>query len=273
MKRTLTIILITAALCGTAHSQTTHLNTPVGIGTWTAYGDLHIHESSFTEPVPGVEPFLRDGAYPGDCYTTLRLTNAITTSSENNGFKIEQFNKEIRLQQLENADLGIYGYNGTGLVINSLGKIGLGAAPLSGKVLNVGGDTQIGGKLDVDGKVTGTYGEFSQSVLISGMVRVGNGFECSATGDVKAKSLKITLDGWSDFVFDDNYRLPSLKEVEQYISQHRHLPDIPSTKEVEQEGIDLGQMNAKLLQKVEELTLYIIDLQKQIDELKQQCNN
>lgn len=49
---------------------------------------------------------------------------------------------------------------------------------------------------------------------------------------------------------------------------NRHLPDIPSAKEVEENGVDLGEMNAKLLQKVEELTLYVIDLQKQIDELK-----
>ena len=89
-------------------------------------------------------------------------------------------------------------------------------------------------------------------------------------GQVKTKSLKVTLDGWSDFVFDDGYRLPTLAELEQYVKAHRHLPDIPSAAEVEQEGVDLGQMNALLLQKVEELTLYVIDLQKQIDELKNQ---
>ena len=67
--------------------------------------------------------------------------------------------------------------------------------------------------------------------------------------------------------FDEYY---DTLEVEQYISQHRHLPDIPSAAEVEQQGVDLGQMNALLLQKVEELTLYILDLQKQIDELNRQ---
>ena len=71
-------------------------------------------------------------------------------------------------------------------------------------------------------------------------------------------------------MFDDDYRLSSLPELEQYIKVNRHLPDIPSAKDVEDNGVDLGEMNAKLLQKVEELTLYVIDLQKQIDELKQQ---
>ncbi len=93
-------------------------------------------------------------------------------------------------------------------------------------------------------------------------------FECSQAGQVKAKSIKVTLSGWSDFVFDNDRHLPSLSEVENYIKNNRHLPDIPSAKEVEDNGVDLGEMNAKLLQKVEELTLYVIDLQKQIDELK-----
>lgn len=59
-----------------------------------------------------------------------------------------------------------------------------------------------------------------------------------------------------------------LCEVEQYIAAHHHLPEVPSATEVEENGVDVGEMNKVLLQKVEELTLYIIDLQKQIDELK-----
>ena len=78
----------------------------------------------------------------------------------------------------------------------------------------------------------------------------------------------MTLTGWSDFVFDDGYQLPSLEQLERYVKENRHLPDVPTETEVKQGGVDLGQMNALLLQKVEELTLYIIDLQKQIDELK-----
>ncbi len=80
--------------------------------------------------------------------------------------------------------------------------------------------------------------------------------------------MKVTLSGWSDFVFDESYRLPSLSELERYVKENRHLPDIPTESEVKQGGVDLGEMNALLLQKVEELTLYIIDLQKQINELK-----
>lgn len=59
-----------------------------------------------------------------------------------------------------------------------------------------------------------------------------------------------------------------LRELETYIGEHSHLPGVPTAEEVEQEGADLGEMNKVLMEKVEELTLYIIDLQKQIDELK-----
>ncbi len=82
------------------------------------------------------------------------------------------------------------------------------------------------------------------------------------------KELRVTLTDWPDYVFDAGYRLMPLSEVEGYIAENGHLPQMPSAMEVEQEGADLGEMNRLLLQKVEELTLYIIDLQKQIEELK-----
>ena len=111
MKRTLIIALITAALCGTVHSQTTQLTSPVGVGISSAYGDLHIHESNYTEPVPIVEPSLRDGAYPGNFYTTFRMTNTYTSNFDNDGFIIEQKNSEVSLRQLERGNLYLYGPN------------------------------------------------------------------------------------------------------------------------------------------------------------------
>jgi hypothetical protein len=74
---------------------------------------------------------------------------------------------------------------------------------------------------------------------------------------------------WPDYVFGTEYNLMSLKELEQYVNTNRHLPGIPSAHEVDERGdIDLGEMNALLLEKVEELTRYVIDLQNQINELK-----
>ena len=78
----------------------------------------------------------------------------------------------------------------------------------------------------------------------------------------------MTTETWSDFVFDEHYKLPLLYIVEQSIHRNKHLPGIPSHSDVKANGIDLGEMNAKLLQKIEELTLYAIKQQKQIDALK-----
>jgi len=73
---------------------------------------------------------------------------------------------------------------------------------------------------------------------------------------------------WADFVFEDDYKLPTLLAVEQHIIEKGHLQDIPSAKEVHKNGISLGQMDAKLLQKIEELTLYTIQQEKEIQSLK-----
>jgi len=86
-------------------------------------------------------------------------------------------------------------------------------------------------------------------------------------GTVRAKEVKVES-GWADFVFAPNYRLRSLAEVEEFIDQNGHLPDIPTAKEVEQNGVSLGEINAKLLQKVEELTLYLIEKSKKIENLE-----
>ncbi len=73
---------------------------------------------------------------------------------------------------------------------------------------------------------------------------------------------------WCDYVFDKNYKLPSLKETEQYIAENHHLPDVPSAQEVKDNGIKVGEMDAALLKKIEELTLYTIELQKQMEIMK-----
>ncbi|TSE03622.1 hypothetical protein [Aquimarina algiphila] len=107
----------------------------------------------------------------------------------------------------------------------------------------------------------------------SGNVGIGTinpeSWRLAVNGKIRAKEIKVET-GWSDFVFYDNYKLPTLSEVESHIKQKGHLKDIPSAKEVEKNGIFLGEMDSKLLQKIEELTLYTIQQQKEIEELKLQ---
>jgi hypothetical protein len=102
-----------------------------------------------------------------------------------------------------------------------------------------------------------------------GCVNNMNDFALAVQGGVVcAKMSVLDIDSWPDFVFGDGYNLMNLYELEQYINTNQHLPNVPAAGEVSANGINLGEMNAILLQKVEELTLHIIELQKQIDELK-----
>lgn len=87
-------------------------------------------------------------------------------------------------------------------------------------------------------------------------------------GTIHSKEVKVDMSGWSDFVFKKEYKLPSLQQVEKYIAEKGHLENIPNQEEVIKNGINLGEMDAKLLQKIEELTLYSIQQQKEIEVLK-----
>ena len=94
--------------------------------------------------------------------------------------------------------------------------------------------------------------------------------EASVNGLLKAKEIRVTTKNWSDYVFEDNYKLKTLAETESFINTNGHLPNIPSAKEVAENGVSVGEMQAKLLAKVEELTLHMISLSKKNSELEEQ---
>ena len=81
-------------------------------------------------------------------------------------------------------------------------------------------------------------------------------------------SVKVTESPTADFVFEESYNLPTLQQVENHIKEKKHLPEIPSAKEMEKDGVNIGEFQIKLLQKIEELTLYIIEQDKRIKELE-----
>lgn len=91
-------------------------------------------------------------------------------------------------------------------------------------------------------------------------------------GQIHAKSVKIDLKEWADYVFLEGYDLVRLREIESYINTHGHLPEVPSTEEVLENGIDVGQMNTLLLKKIEELTLHLIEKDHQVEKLQEQYN-
>jgi len=91
-------------------------------------------------------------------------------------------------------------------------------------------------------------------------------------GMICSKEARVSVDGapcWPDYVFDDDYALTDLNELEKFVKQNRHLPGIPSAEEVVANGIELGAFQAKLLKKIEELTLYVIELKKENEEIKE----
>lgn len=125
---------------------------------------------------------------------------------------------------------------------------------------------------------TDVTSQFPPTILIastnSGNVGIGTlnpgSFKLAVEGKIGAREVKVQSSGWADFVFAEDYVLPPLAEVEQFIKENKHLPEVPSEAEVKENGIELGKMDALLLQKIEELTLYMIELKKENEEQAKQ---
>lgn len=139
-----------------------------------------------------------------------------------------------------------------------------------------GAATTIGNTDGYDLRIV-TAGSERIRVLADGRVAIGNPTNLPAAdaklavyGNIYSTKVKVTQTGWADYVFHQDYRLRPLSEVEQYIRQHQHLPEVPSAAEVEKDGLDVGDNQATLLKKIEELTLYVIDLNKEVQDLKKQ---
>jgi hypothetical protein len=99
------------------------------------------------------------------------------------------------------------------------------------------------------------------------------GFLLAVDGKVISEEVKVQLSGnWPDYVFNSNYRLPSFDELRKFIAENKHLPNIPAAAAVEKNGIELGDMQKRMMEKIEELTLYILQLEKKITQLESKQN-
>lgn len=126
-----------------------------------------------------------------------------------------------------------------------------------------------GGDLDIvkslDGNVilaTKTDGSSLGNVGI-GTTNPGT-YKLAVNGGIHSQSVQIDMNGWSDYVFKPTYKLKSLSYLKEYINQNHHLPEVPSEEDVIKKGVDIGEMNKLLLKKVEELTLYLIEKDKEV---------
>lgn len=208
-----------------------------------------------------------------------------------------------------NSSLYLRTNNINRLTISDSGKIGIGTinpdtkfhiegtSSTYSRIANSGGDTRL-----TFGAVTGrniiyshTFSGEAQTFKLqvnnennfvintNGSIGIGTmttgSHKLAIEGSIGAREIVVETDTWSDFVFDKDYELKDLNEVENFIQENNHLPDIPSEKEVLENGVALGEMDAKLLQKIEELTLYMIEQNKimkaqneEIQKLKERIN-
>ncbi|UZJ64257.1 hypothetical protein OKW96_18030 [Sphingobacterium sp. KU25419] len=138
-----------------------------------------------------------------------------------------------------------------------------------------GGNNETSFHLREDGG-DGVYGTAPGTarftVLAGGNVGIGTDLpqeKLSVKGNIRAQQVKVEMSNWPDYVFEETYQLPSLKETEAFIKANKHLPGVPKAKEIEEDGLSLGEMNRILMQKVEELTLHLINKDKEISQLKE----
>ena len=141
---------------------------------------------------------------------------------------------------------------------------------LAGDGANNGGSviwTTVGGSIYF-ASIPSTNG--NNKTLTDAQIRSNVKLHLSSDGVLKAQEVLVTLTDWPDYVFAEDYSLRSLDEVAAFIDENKHLPEIPSAADVAEKGVNLGEMNALLLKKVEELTLYILQQNSDIQSLKEE---
>lgn len=209
----------------------------------------------------------------------LEVSGNIFTTSQNNYI---QFGTSASTAPYVAGDvsgnLSLGTQNTSKLLVSASGNVAIGTSTPAAKlhIYSPAGNGAVRGLL-VDASVSGgaipfDIGYDNGGVHKSLMLMVDNGNvgigtispaeKLSVNGNISAKKLVITQTGWSDYVFDSDYKLRSLQSLEAYINENKHLPEVPTTREVGTKGISIGDNQALLLKKIEELTLYMIKLNK-----------
>jgi hypothetical protein len=179
-----------------------------------------------------------------------------------------------------NSGYAIYGDGGSGN-IGVYGKGGNSEHGLVAGVYGAGGTYGVFGDGYIGVSGFGNNYDFyacspSGKSYFAGKVGIGTHdpqSKLAVNGTITTKEIEVQVGGWPDFIFEDNYKLMPLNKLEQIIKKEKSLPGIPTNNEAIEEGIKLGEMQAKLLEKVEELTLYVIEQDKELTELKEEVGD
>lgn len=270
-----------------ANSPTT--NTNVGIGTTTPKGRFEIvalaNGQTFTDYGDAYQKSLllnigapRDATYRLLTFSDLPTSN-VTAKSET-AFNIEDRNDSNRFRHVAQAG-GTSGFylsdkvQASALTFDEDGTNVFLVLPKPESYLSVGGPCvwPVAHKFWVK---TGTS-KFEDNVFMNSNLCIGSTnfadgattYKLSVKGKIRAEEIKVYTT-WADYVFNADYKLPTLKEVESFINKNGHLQNVPSAKEVAENGVQLGEMSKIQQEKIEELTLYLIKQNKEIEELKAQ---
>jgi len=247
------------------------VNNKLGIRTTNPLEALHI-EGSIRGPEE-TNGALTIKSMFGKMTIGSRVSQYANFQTDRNSYLFDKpiFLIDATLSSTNSANFSIKTNNSTRLFIKGTnGYLGLGT-------------TSPAYKLDVNGTIRSTSGIITSAINTSGLIsasslNVTNSITTAnlnvttkiTTTNLVAKDILVTNPSTADFVFDNNYKLKTLSDLKDYIEEHQHLPDIQSAEEMQENGVKINELQIQLLQKIEELTLYILQQEQKIEKLEKQ---
>jgi hypothetical protein len=274
-------VIITVCLLGTLplFAQNNYYpltgNIAHGTPTSTANFNLQLHgTSTYSE----ADKFTGNSINYG--FTSrLGLTNTTTGTTANDGMLFRMSGTSFMMENKENGNIAINSGNAVMGIIGSANRVFVGGTNISGASNGVFNVSSSDNGVFIYPTTTSKFGlSIRMSSLTDNALQVmgTNGttrnFSVKANGEVYARKYTTTLASIPDYVFASDYALMSFQELRDFIAINKHLPNVPSAKEYEETGVDLGEMNRVLLEKVEELTLYILQLEERMKLLETSKN-